>query len=98
MQKVADELRVQSQPAAERDEKFEPPPGASDDSSVEEAGVRRSSRQTKSKEPKRFGDPVKHFIKEISEELPGEALLKAALQEYRRRLTEFKERGARPME
>ena len=68
VQKVADELRGQSQPADERDEKFEPPPGASDDSSVEEARVRRSSRQTKSKEPKRFRDPVKHFITEVSEE------------------------------
>ena len=98
VQKFADELRKQSQPAVERDENFEPPSGASDDCSVEEAGVRRSSRQTKSKEPKRFGDPVKHSIKEVSEELTGGALLKAALQEYRRRLTEFKERGDRPME
>ena len=66
LQKVADELRGQNQAAAERDEIFEPPPGASDDSSVEEAGVRRSSRQTKTKEPKQFGDPVKHSIKEVS--------------------------------
>ena len=60
--------------------------------------VRRSSRQTKSKEPQRFGDPVKHSIMEISEELSGGALLKAALQEYRRRLTEFKTRKDRPIE
>ena len=59
---------------------------------------RRSSRQTKSKEPKRFRDPVRHSIKQVSEELTGGALLKAALQEYRRRLPEFKERNDRPTE
>ena len=96
IQKVADKLRGQSQPSAEREEKFEPPQGASDDSRIEDAGVRRSSRQTKSKEPKRFGDPVKHSIKEVLDELTGGALLKAALQEYQRRLTEFKERNDRP--
>ena len=63
--------------ASERNKIFEPPQGVSDDSSAEESGVRRSSRQTKSKEPKPFGDPVKHFIKEVSEELSGGALLKA---------------------
>ena len=80
------------------DTRFEPPQGVSDDSSVEESGVRRSSKQTKSKEPKRFGDPVNHSIKEVSEELTGGALLKAALQEYRRRLTNFQERNDRPTE
>ena len=63
--------------ASERNKTFEPPQGVSDDSSAEESGVRRSSRQTKSREPKPFGDPVKHFIKEVSEELSGGALLKA---------------------
>ena len=56
--------------------------------------VRRSSRLTKSKEPQRFGDPVKHSIKEISEEEPsGGALLKAASQDYRKRLEHFKTRN-----
>ena len=98
VQKVADNLRGHVQPASERDTRFEPPQGVSDDSSAEESGVRRSSRQTKSKEPQRFGDPVKHSIKEVSEELSGGALLKAALQEYRRRLTDFQERSDRPIE
>ena len=42
--------------------------------------------------------PSKHSIKEVSEELTGGAVLKAALQEYRRRLTEFKEQNDRPTE
>ena len=83
--------------ASERNKIVEPPQGVSDDSSAEESGVRRSSRQTKSKEPKPFGDPVKHFIKEVSE-LSGGALLKAALQEYRKRLTDFQERSDMPVE
>ena len=98
VQKVADDLRGHVQPATERDTRFEPPEGVSDDSGAEELGVRRSSRQTKRKEPKRFGDPVKHSIKEVSEELSGGAFLKAALQEYRRRLTDFQERDDRPIE
>ena len=49
VQKVADELREKNQSVDERDDKFEPPQGASDDSSVEEAGFQRSSRQNKSK-------------------------------------------------
>ena len=97
-QKVADNLRGNFQPASERGTLFEPPQGVSDDSSAEDSGVRRSSRQTKNKEPKRFGDPVKHSIKEVSEELSGRALLKAALQEYRKRLTDFQERSDRPVQ
>ena len=93
VQKVADNLRGNVQPASERDTIFEPPQGLSDYSSAEESGVRRSSRQTKSKEPKRFGDPVKHYIKEVSQLLSGGALLTAALQEYRKRLTDFQERS-----
>ena len=89
VQKVADELRGKNKSVGERDDQFEPPQVASDDSSVVETDVRRSSRQNKSKELQRFGDPVKPSIKEISEEdLSGEVLLKATLQEYRRRLTE----------
>ena len=65
---------------------------------LKKQGYEGAQDKQKSKEPKRFGDPVKHSIKEVSEELTGGALLKAALQEYRRRLTEFKERGDRPME
>ena len=95
---MADELPGKNQSVGERDKKLEPPQGASDYSSVEDAGVRKSSRQTKSKEPRRFGDPVKHSIKEFSEELSGGALLKAASKEYRRRLTEFKTRNDRPKE
>ena len=71
VQRVADDIRGNSQPVSERDTAFEPPQGVSDESSAEESGVRRSSRQTKNKEPKRFGDPIKHSIKEISEDLTG---------------------------
>ena len=71
VQRVAEDLRGNFQPVSERDTAFEPPQGVSDNSSAEESGVRRSSRQTKNKEPKRFGDPIKHSIKEISEELSG---------------------------
>ena len=72
VQRVADDLKGNVQPVSERDTAFEPPQGVSDDSSAEESGVRRrSSRQTKIKEPKRFGDPIKHSIKEVSEELSG---------------------------
>ena len=46
---MADELRGKNQSAGERDENFEPPTAASDDSSIEDTGVWRSSRQTKSK-------------------------------------------------
>ena len=98
IQKVADDLRGNVQPASERDTMFEPPQGVSDDSSAKDSKVRRSSRQTKSKEPNRFGDPVKHSIKELSEELSGGALLKAPLQEYRKRLADFHERSDRPVE
>ena len=87
VQKVSDDLRGHVQPASERDTRFESPQGVSDD-----------SRQSKSKELKRFGDPVKHSIKEVSEELTGGALLKAALQEYRRRLKTFQERSDMPTE
>ena len=65
VQKEVDQLRGNNQPAGE---KFGPTTGAKDDSSMEDTGVRRSSRQTKNKEPQRFGDPVKHSIKEISKE------------------------------
>ena len=98
IQKVADDFRGHVQPASEQETRFEPPQGVSDDSSAEESGVPRSSRQTKSKEPKQFGDPVKHSIKEVSEELSEGALLEAALHEYRRRLTDFKERSDMPIE
>ena len=98
VQRVAGDIRGNSQPVSERDTAFEPPQGVSDESSAEESGVRRSSRQTKNKEPKRFGDPIKHSTKEISEDLTGVALLKTALQEYRRRLRDFKERSDRPVE
>ena len=56
------------QSARERDERFDLQTGAWDDSSMEDTGVERSSRQTKSKEPRRFGDPVKHSIKKLSQE------------------------------
>ena len=61
VQRVADDLRGNAQPVSEKDTAFETPQGVSDDSSAEESGVRRSSRQTKNKEPKRFGDPIKTF-------------------------------------
>ena len=67
-QKEVDKLRGNNQPAGETDERFDPPTGTKDDFSMEDTGVRRSSRQTKNKEPQRFGDPVKHSIKEISKE------------------------------
>ena len=62
----------QSQPAAERDEKFELPQGASDDSSVEDAGLKRSSNRQRARSQNALGTPVKHSIKEVSEELTGE--------------------------
>ena len=71
VQRVADDIRRNSQPFSERDAAFESPQGFSDESSAEESSVRRSSRQTKKKEPKRFGYPIKHSIKEISENLTG---------------------------
>ena len=84
VQKVSDELRGKNKSVGERDDQFEPPQAASDDSSVMETDVRRSSRQNKSKELQRFGDPVKHSIKEISEEgLSGEVLLKAVKVLYK---------------
>ena len=98
VQKFAGDLRGNVQPATEKDTIFEPPQGVFDDSSAEKSGVRRSSKQFKSKEPKRFGDPVKHSIKEVSEELSGGAFLNTALQEYRKRLTDFQERSDRPVE
>ena len=71
VQRVADDIRGNPQPILERDAAFEPPQGFSGESSAEESSVRRSSRQTKNKEPKRFGHPIKHSIKEISENLTG---------------------------
>ena len=44
IQKVADDLTGNVQPASEKDTIFQPPQGVSDDSSLEESGVRRSSR------------------------------------------------------
>ena len=55
VQKVADNLRGHNQPAAEWDDRFEPPERGSDEPSVEDTGVRRNSRQIKSKEPKHLG-------------------------------------------
>ena len=98
VQRVADKLRENPQKGSELDTNFEPPQGFSDESSAEESGVRRSSRQTKNKEPKRFGDPIKHSIKEISEILTGRGLLKEALREYRNQLRDFKDRDDRPLE
>ena len=49
VQRDADDIRGNSQPVSERDTAFEPPQGVSDESSTEESGVRRSSRQTKIK-------------------------------------------------
>ena len=48
------------------DEKFDPPPGCSDESSQEESNDRRNARPTKNKEPSRFGDPIKYSVKEVS--------------------------------
>ena len=98
VQRVADELRENPQQSSELDTNFEPPQGFSDESSAEESGIRRSSRQTKNKEPKRFGDPIKHSIKEISENLTGRGLLKEALRQYRNQLRDFKDRDDRPLE
>ena len=98
VQRVADDIRGNPQQTSEKDTTFEPPQGFSDESSAEESSVRRSSRQTKNKEPKGFGDPIKHSIEEISENLTGEALLKTALQEYCRQLRDFKQRSDRPVE
>ena len=98
VQRVADEIRGNPQQSSEMDTNFEPPQGFSDESSTEESGIRRSSRQTKNKEPKRFGDPIKHSIKEISENLTGRGLLKEALKEYRNQLRDFKDRNDKPME
>ena len=98
VQRVANELRENPQQSSELDTNFEPPQGFSDESSTEESGIRRSSRQTKNKEPKRFGDPIKHSIKEISENLTGGGLLKEALKEYRNQLRDFKDRDDRPLE
>ena len=97
-QRVADDIKGNSQPISEKDTAFEPPQGFFDESSAEESSVRRSFRQTKNKEPKRFGDPIKHSIKEITENLTGGALLKTALKDYLRRLRDFKERSDRPVE
>ena len=71
VQRIVDDLRGNFQPVSERDTAFEPPQGVSEESSAEESGVRRSSRQTKNKEPKRFGDPIKHSIKKVSADLSG---------------------------
>ena len=98
VQRVADEIRENPQQISEKDTTFEPPHGFSDESGTEESGIRRSSRQTKNKEPKRFGDPIKHSIKEISENLTGGGLLKEALKEYRNQLRDFKDRSDRPLE
>ena len=98
VQRVADEIRGNPQQISEKDMTFELPKEFSDESSTEESSIRRNSRQTKNKEPERFGDPIKHSIKEISENLTGGALLKTALQEYRKQLRDFKERSDRPVE
>ena len=65
---MANQIRGRNQPAGERGERFDSPTGASDGSNMEVTGVRRSSRQTKSKEPRRFGDPGQHSLLEKSEE------------------------------
>ena len=44
-QKVADEVRGRNQPASKKDKKFDLPKGASDDSIMEDTGVRRSSKK-----------------------------------------------------
>ena len=98
VQRVADKIRGNPLQISEKDTTFAPPQGFLDESSTEESGIRRSSRQTKNKEPKRFGNPIKHSIKEISENLTGGGLLKEALKEYRNQLRDFKERSDRPME
>ena len=95
---MAGELRKKHQPLGECVERFDPPTGASDDSSMEYTGIRRSSRETMSKETQRFEDNIKHFIREFSDESFSEGtILKAALQDQRRRLTRSKTQNDMPI-
>ena len=59
------------QEVGERDEHFDPPPGASDVSSVGDTGV-RSSRQNKIKVPQRYGDPSIPSKKSLRRNYQGE--------------------------
>ena len=65
---MANKIRGRNQPAGEMDERFDSPTGASDGSSMEVTELRRSSLQTKSKKPRRFGDPGQHSLLVKSEE------------------------------
>ena len=64
LQKKTDEIRQKHQPECEKgDEKFDPPPEISDHSNMENIWIRIQSSQTKSKEPIRLGDSIKHSVK-----------------------------------
>ena len=56
VQKATDEIDLRRNPKERGDEKFDPPPGFSDDSSQEESKVRESARPRKNKESSRWTD------------------------------------------
>ena len=79
VQKVADELRGKNLSVGERDEKFDPTPGASDDSSVEEADVKLSAKN--------------HNALKIQSNIPSKKFLRNNYQNdhFKRRLYKSKE-------
>ena len=72
--------------------------GFSYESGDSEATARRSKRNTKSKGPKRYGNPVKYCIKLFSPQQDVTDLNKAALEAYRLTLAKFRTDVNKPEE
>ena len=77
------------------------PPGFSDESIIDEqtgTTIRRNKRATKNQEPKRFGSPVKHSVKEVGTNEDIADLNELALERYRQKLANLKTDTSRPLE
>ena len=77
------------------------PPGFSDESMIDEqtgTTIRRSKRATKNQGHKRFGNPVKHSVNEISTDEDIADLNELALDKHRYKLTNSKTDTSKPLE
>ena len=93
---------TEKKPKKSGEEKFDPPPGLSDESSQEEGIVRRNARPTKTNEPSQFGNSIKHSVKKASAdseiaETRGSGLQEASTR-FRMNLINFKNKKDLPIE
>ena len=96
VQKIAE--NILNSPDFEAEQNKNLLPGFSYESGDSEATARRSERNTKSKGPKRYGNPVKYSIKLVSPQQDVTDLNKAALEAYRVKLANFRTDANKPEE